>query len=109
MTDFFRAEPDPAPHDQQPEPIKNDDADVFAAGQAFDGCAMPEQAEPSIESFWSCGPEFAEVTVSINVPERTLELLEKLGPSPFERGGFPVIGFLATTYDKVTRYALEGD
>ena len=33
--------------------------------------------------------------------------LEQLGPSPFARGGFPLIGFLATTYDKVGRYALE--
>lgn len=57
--------------------------------------------------FWSVGSGFDAVEVCIEPPEKALELLGKLGPSPFERGGFPVIGFLATTYDKVSRFALE--
>jgi len=65
--------------------------------------------DPSVDSslFWSVGPGFEEIEVRIEPPEKPLELLGKLGPSPFERGGFPVIGFLATTYDKVSRFALE--
>ena len=63
--------------------------------------------EEEIDRFWETGPEFDEVIVHVEPPERPLALLEQLGPSPFERGGFPVIGFLATTYDKVSRYALE--
>ena len=62
--------------------------------------------EEPLDRFWNVGPEFASVAVSIEPPEAPLALLERLGPSPFERGGFPVIGFLATTYDKVSRYAL---
>jgi uncharacterized Zn finger protein len=73
--------------------------------------ASSAEAAPPIESmlerFWLAGPELEDVTVSIQPPERPLELLEKLGPSPFERGTFPLIGFLATTYDKVSRYALS--
>lgn len=57
--------------------------------------------------FYEAGPELAEVTVDVRLPETPLHLLERLGPSPFPRGGFPLIGFLATTYDKVSRYALE--
>ena len=57
--------------------------------------------------FWSVGPGFDDIEVCIEAPDKPLELLGKLGPSPFERGGFPVIGFLATTYDKVSRFALE--
>ena len=68
-------------------------------------------ASPSVdeelERFWDTGPEFDTVQVQSGPPERPLALLEQLGPSPFERGGFPLIGFLATTYDKVSRYALE--
>lgn len=56
--------------------------------------------------FWGDQADFAAVAVHIEQPEKSLELLERLGPSPFERGGFPLIGFLATTYDKVARYAL---
>jgi hypothetical protein len=63
--------------------------------------------EELINSFWEAGPELDQVTADVTPPETPLELLEKLGPSPFERGGFPLIGFLATTYEKVTRFALE--
>lgn len=66
--------------------------------------ATPDAA--CADQFWSVGPEFGSVTVSVVPPESPLALLERLGPSPFERGGFPVVGFLATTYDKVSRYAL---
>lgn len=57
--------------------------------------------------FWSCGAGFDSVQPHIEPTDTPLALLEKLGPSPFERGGFPLIGFLATTYEKVSRFALE--
>ncbi len=60
-----------------------------------------------LDRFWQAGPELERVIVRIDAPERPLALLEQLGPSPFPRGGFPLIGFLATTYDKVGRYAQE--
>lgn len=63
--------------------------------------------EECLDSFWETGPEFETVQITIEPPETPLALLEALGPSPFERDGFPLIGFLATTYDKVSRYALE--
>ena len=63
--------------------------------------------EDMIDRFWKSGPEFESVQVRIEPHQTPLELLEQLGPAPFERGRFPLIGFLATTYDKVSRYALE--
>ena len=63
--------------------------------------------EEMIDRFWESGPEIDAVDVRIEPPETPLALLEQLGPSPFPRGGFPLVGFLATTYDKVSRYALE--
>ena len=63
--------------------------------------------EEGLDVFWETGPEFDSVQICVEPPERPLELLEQLGPSPFERGEFPLIGFLASTYDKVSRYALE--
>ena len=63
--------------------------------------------EQEIGRFWDVGPEFESVEVRIEPPEKPLAILELLGPSPFERSGFPLVGFLATTYDKVSRYALE--
>ncbi len=63
--------------------------------------------EELIDRFWESDPEFEPVEIRLEPSERPLALLEKLGPSPFERGGFPLIGFLATTYEKVGRYALQ--
>ena len=63
-------------------------------------------AEDMPNQFWNMGEGFRAVKVTISPPEKPLQLLEKLGPSPFERGGFPLVGFLATTYEKVSRYAL---
>lgn len=63
--------------------------------------------EESLDGFWDVGEEFGGVEIVITPPDRPLAVLEELGPSPFPRGGFPMVGFLATTYDKVSRYALE--
>ena len=62
-----------------------------------------------LAGFWRVGAEFDRIEAHVEPPEEQLALLEQLGTSPFERGGFPLIGFLATTYDKVSRYALERD
>lgn len=64
--------------------------------------------EEVLDGFWRTGPEFDSLTSRLVGPEKPLAILEQLGPSTFERGGFPLIGFLATTYDKVSRYALRG-
>ncbi len=64
--------------------------------------------EEVLDGFWRTGPEFDALTGRLAPTEKPLAILEQLGPSPFERGGFPLIGFLATTYDKVSRYALRG-
>lgn len=63
--------------------------------------------EEELDRFWNVGTELNEVEIPIEAPAGSLALLGELGPSPFERGSFPLIGFLATTYDKVSRYALE--
>ncbi len=63
--------------------------------------------DEDITRFWSVGPEFEAIEFKIEPSQQPLALLKKLGPSPFSGGGFPLIGFLATTYDKVSRYAIE--
>ena len=63
--------------------------------------------EEVLDRFWDVGADFETIEVRVEPPQKPLELLEQLGPSPFARGTFPVIGFLATTYEKVSRYALE--
>ena len=57
--------------------------------------------------FWGDSLEIESVIITIRPPIKPLAILEELGPSPFERGSFPLIGFLATTFDKVSHFALE--
>ena len=75
-----------------------------SAGLSCDSSSSTLESE--IDRFWEAGPELDTIEIDVAPPEQPLELLEQLGPSPFERGSFPLIGFLATTYDKVSRYAL---
>jgi len=63
--------------------------------------------EEDLSHFWNAGPEFDSIKIKTEEPPQPLALLKRLGPSPFPGGGFPLIGFLATTYDKVSRYAME--
>jgi hypothetical protein len=80
-------------------------------GLSIDDCRLAigegESASDALARFWGNAAKIEAIEVRIEPPEKPLAILEKLGPSPFERGGFPLIGFLATTYDKVSRYALE--
>lgn len=68
---------------------------------------MRPESDSTPREFWAVGAKFDAIEVTVEPAEKSLELLGRLGPSPFERGGFPVIGFLATTYDKVSRFAAE--
>ena len=69
---------------------------------------MTRQADAQLPSdFWGDPREIEALSVPVRPPARPMATLEKLGPSPFERGGFPLVGFLATTFEKVSQFALE--
>jgi hypothetical protein len=71
---------------------------------------VPDSNSPVSEEckeFWGDAREIEKIIITVRPPAAPLAILEKLGPSPFERGGFPLIGFLATTFDKVSQFALE--
>ncbi len=85
--------------------------DAVATPRELTGAAPLSVAEPpepvSASRFWQAGAMLRHIDVRIEPPEEMLEILEKLGSSPFPRGGFPLVGFLASTYDRVSRYALD--
>ena len=87
------------------EPPSNEiDSPPASAAEASEPA---DRLEDNLERFWRGGEELDDVEILIEPSETPLELLEQLGTSPFERGSFPLIGFLATTYDKVSRDALN--
>lgn len=54
------------------------------------------------ESFFRAGPD-ANLPVERD-HEPTLPVLERLGPPPFRRSNFPLLGFLATVYEHVASH-----
>ena len=55
----------------------------------------------SEESFWQ---PTAAITPPPALPAETPSALERLGPTPFAKSGFPFLGFLATVYDHVASH-----
>jgi hypothetical protein len=72
--------------------------------------AGPAETAPATDvppSFWSAAVELDDLELP-TLPDLG-PTLERLGPSPFPRSGFPLVGFLATVYDHVLGYAQERD
>lgn len=60
-----------------------------------------------LDDFWTFGLP-PDALPDIAAPQaEPYDILKRLGPSPFESGTFPLIGFLASAYDRVSRFADE--
>lgn len=58
---------------------------------------------PDPATFWNGKTDLAELPP---FPDSdATPVLKKLGPLPFPRGNFPIVGFLATLYDHVSAHA----
>jgi hypothetical protein len=66
---------------------------------ALDPQGLP--TDPAV--FWSAGVNLDDLALRPEVP--STPVLPRLGPPPFPRGGFPLLGFLATVYEHVARSA----
>jgi hypothetical protein len=53
------------------------------------------------EAFWQPSDLLSEAP---ELPPGTQSALERLGPSPFPKSGFPFLGFLATVYDHIASH-----
>ncbi len=53
-------------------------------------------------SFFTAAPEAAALA-DASIP--TTSALEQLGPSPFPKSGFPLLGFLESVYDHLSSHA----
>ena len=72
------------------------------------GPTQPHGSLPtSPRQFWGKGDAIAALGAC---PVREAPpALEKLGPPPFPRGGFPLMGFLASVYEHVAARAREAE
>jgi hypothetical protein len=53
------------------------------------------------EDFWAPTESLADAP---ELPADAQSALERLGPTPFPKSGFPFLGFLATVYDHVATH-----
>ena len=63
----------------------------------------PPYLPPEPEDFFRAGPD-VELLVSIAPPETAKHVLEQLGPPPFRKTAFPMMGFLASVYEHVAAH-----
>lgn len=60
-----------------------------------------------IDSFWTSAGSIDDLDLPIGPPEVSHPLLRRMGPSPFPKAKFPIVGLLATCYDLVSQHAIE--
>lgn len=70
-----------------------------------DSAAQSPKLPNDPATFWNGRTDLAELPP---FPESdATPVLKKLGPLPFPRGSFPIVGFLATLYDHVSTHAAQ--
>lgn len=71
---------------------------------------ISDRADPPLErctdSFWTGSGSIDQLDLPIGPPEVSHPLLRRMGPSPFPKAKFPIVGLLATCYDLVSRDAI---
>ncbi|MGD1915754.1 MAG: hypothetical protein ACFCBV_06160 [Phycisphaerales bacterium] len=60
--------------------------------------ALPDD-EATLERFWEGTTDLESLDLSLEPPPVPTPMLRRLGPSPFEDAGFPLVGLLATCYE----------
>ena len=63
--------------------------------------------EQCLDYFWSPAVPLDELPPIPSPPDEPYEILKRLGPSPFEGSSFPLVGFFASAYERVRRFARE--
>jgi hypothetical protein len=63
----------------------------------------PHNLPSAPASFWAAGVDLDDFEARPEAP--SMPVLPRLGPPPFPRGGFPLLGFLATVYEHVAQSA----
>ena len=59
------------------------------------------------DKFWSAGGALSSLAELPRLDDTPA--LKRLGPLPFPRGGFPLMGFLATVYENVVRHLTRAE
>jgi hypothetical protein len=67
--------------------------------EAHDQTTAPEELEEDLDAFFRAGADVA--VLDAPATSEPAPVLERLGPPPFRKSNFPLLGFLATVYEQV--------
>jgi len=65
--------------------------------------------DANLDAFWDEPAGLSEIDTTPRMPDVRHPLLRRLGPSPFTKGKFPLVGLLATCYDIVAEAAVRDE
>lgn len=63
----------------------------------------PPHLPTDAAAFFGAGPDL-ELLVAVPLPEQAQHVLEQLGPPPFRKTTFPMMGFLSSVYEHVATH-----
>ncbi len=87
-------------------PSRNlDMADLVNATTKSLPAGPPADLPAGADRFWA--PPADLDAIGVPPDAESIPALRRLGPLPFPRGGFPLMGFLATVYDHIATHADE--
>lgn len=69
--------------------------------------SMPALAEVPAAEFWDCPADPRAISMPVAPPLVSHPLLRRLGPSPFSQGKFPLVGLLASCYERISETVLR--
>ena len=84
-----------------------DRADPTTTTALPDALPAPTGLPADAERFYSAGAGIEELLTPPAAPPQSA--LERLGPAPFRRKGFPLLGFLASIYEHVSTHVCSTD
>ncbi len=69
---------------------------------------MPPPAfDQNLDHFWETPQPLDAIEIPIEPPPVSHPLLRRLGPSPFQNAAFPLVGLLASCYERISEDALS--
>ena len=87
-------------------PEHRSDADPSPVGhEGVPAPRAPEDLPVDPGEFWSAAISLDDLDAPANAD--AWPALKRLGPLPSARGGFPIMGFLATVYEQIANHAKE--
>jgi len=83
--------------------IVNSTGEMMLSMDEANALQPPPHLPPDAAEFFRAGPD-VDLLISVVPPEQPKHVLEQLGPPPFRKTAFPMMGFLASVYEHIAAH-----